>query len=103
MKKVAQGKYFYNGQLLRARDLRDDFQTEPQLRWWHTVGFHNTWGIAEGLTVSTLGGEQGLHVAPGLAFDCYGRELLLTEPELVRLPTNLEPIDGSIRFDLVMS
>ncbi len=74
------------GQLLSAGDLRDDFQREMQLRWWHTVGLHNTWGIAMGLTVKRLKSERGVRVLPGLAYDRLGRELILPEPIEIGLP-----------------
>lgn len=72
------------GQLLSARDLRDDFQRETQLRWWHTVGLHNTWGIAMGLDVEVAG--RGVMVAPGLAYDRLGRELILAEETAINMP-----------------
>jgi hypothetical protein len=76
-------RYNY-GQLLSARDLQDDFQAETQLRWWHTVGLHNTWGIALGLQVEPAGGH--VKVAPGLAYDSLGRELIVAEHSGIAWP-----------------
>lgn len=75
---------YHGGQLLSALDLQDDFQVETQLRWWHTVGLHNTWGIAWGLDVSVVG--RRIRITPGMAYDYRGRELILAEATEINLP-----------------
>lgn len=71
------------GQLLRSRDARDEVRIEAQLRWWHNRALHRPFGVIEGLTVT---GGQPVTVAPGLAYDCFGRELLQTHPASVPVP-----------------
>lgn len=89
---------YEDGQLLRARDLEDDIRTESHLWAWHVAGLHNTWGIALGLAVEQSGPSQ-VRVAPGLAYDCRGRELLLAEEKLVPLPLGV----NSTELDLVIA
>ncbi|HEY3230127.1 MAG TPA: hypothetical protein VGJ87_12975, partial [Roseiflexaceae bacterium] len=77
---------FYDGALLRARDLGASVSYELTLHRLHTGVLHRTWGIAEGLEVR-LRGEQ-LLVASGLAYDICGRAILLgTLAELIVPPT----------------
>ena len=86
----------HRDELLVADDLNADFQTEREFLWLHTVGLHNTWGIAAGLTVELLGSR--VRVAPGLAYDCRGRELILATETLIDVPT----VDTRNRLVLVM-
>jgi hypothetical protein len=72
------------GQTLRSFDFRDQRRVEQQLRAWHNRAFHNVYGIAkdilDGLTVNiveTAPGIKSARVNSGLAYDCFGRELLL--------------------------
>jgi hypothetical protein len=81
---------YWQGQKLLSRDFRDQVEYQAQLRWWHNRALHNTFGVRYGLTVSgvTEGGEfTGVSVTCGLAYDCYGRELILqTARKLPRHP-----------------
>jgi len=76
----------HRDQLLVARDLQADFQIEREFLWLHTVGLHNTWGIVVGLTAELLSSRR-VRVAPGLAYDCRGRELILATETLIDVPT----------------
>jgi hypothetical protein len=73
------------GQLLAARDLQDERDFEALLRWMHTRFLHDTWGIALGLDVEPLD-DSKVRIWPGLAYDGYGRELLLTQPATIGVP-----------------
>jgi hypothetical protein len=70
---------YRDGQELDGRDLRDDGDYESRMRGLHTRALHDTWGIALGLGVSLSGDRQHVLVAPGLAYDIRGNELLLAD------------------------
>jgi hypothetical protein len=73
-------------ELLRSRDFRDALEADSQLQWWHQRAVHDSFGIVEGLAVE-LGTDTGsVVVAPGVAFDCFGRELQLFEQRIVSIP-----------------
>jgi hypothetical protein len=67
--------------MLLSRDLRDQQSIESQLRAWHNRALHNTFGVAPnvagGLAVSLDATNNQVMVEPGLAYDCFGRELIL--------------------------
>lgn len=75
---------YRQGQLLRSRDFRDQAAIEAQLRWWHNRALHNAFGVAEGLSVEV--NSNSVIVQPGLAYDCFGRELILAAPGKLRVP-----------------
>ncbi|HBY98942.1 MAG: hypothetical protein M5U01_28150 [Ardenticatenaceae bacterium] len=77
---------YRQGQMLRSQDFRDQVALEAQLRWWHNRALHNTFGIAEGLEVALDPQGQALIVCPGLAYDCFGRELILRREQRLRIP-----------------
>ena len=69
---------FFTGKLLAAADLEQeqDYLLAHSRR--HNRFLHG-WGIVTGLSVSTQGNNI-LTVEPGLALDCAGNELVLTDP-----------------------
>jgi hypothetical protein len=71
-----------DGQLLAARDLRDDQSYNDRLRELHIRYLHKTWGVVEGLNVVAPSASE-VAVTPGYALDVDGRELLL--PRVARL------------------
>ena len=89
---------YCEGQLLAARDLQDDKDFEALLRWMHTRFLHNTWGIALGLDVELVDSSKVVRVSPGLAYDCNGRELLITQPDEIAVPMMV----AGGKFDLVI-
>jgi hypothetical protein len=76
---------YRDGQLLTSRDLQDDRDFEALLRWMHTRFLHNTWGIAFGFDVQLMD-PSTLQISSGLAYDCYGRELLVTRAYTIDRP-----------------
>ena len=76
-----------DGQLLTARDLRDDDQTNARLRHLHIHYLHRTWGVVEGLKVVLLGKDAV--VGPGYALDVEGRELLLRRASAIAAPAGV--------------
>jgi hypothetical protein len=72
------------GEALRGHDFRDQTDQTDQLRWWHNRALHQAFGIARGLEVTI---EDGVAtVAPGLAYDRHGREVVLDAPRRIRVP-----------------
>lgn len=76
------------GERLVAPDLQDEQGVESWLRAVHVVALHDTWGIALGFGVQAEADLGGLLVAPGLAYDCQGREIVLAEAAALSLPTD---------------
>jgi len=66
-----------------------------QLRWWHHRASHNAYGIAEGLQVTRNG--EAVTVAPGLAYDCFGRELMVSAPITLPIPLAGEDLTLIVR------
>jgi hypothetical protein len=78
---------FYHGSLLTARDLRDDLAHEERLHSLHVRALHDVWGIGLGLALSLTADRRAVLVAPGVAYDAHGREIVLTAPtRLTALP-----------------
>lgn len=75
---------YWQGQKLRSRDFRDQTSFEAQLRWWHNRALHNSFGVSYGFEV-TLSAAR-VQVSCGVAYDCYGRELILQVPKEISLP-----------------
>lgn len=85
---------YRDGQDLLSRDFNDQVRFEEQLRWWHNRAAHGAFGVRNGLRVKLSG--QVVAVERGLAYDCFGRELIL--PALRTLPIPPAPGDGSDRI-----
>ena len=85
---------YHQGQMLLSRDLRDQQTIDSQLRAWHNRSLHNTFGVApgfgDGLAVSLDGTNNRVMVETGLAYDCFGRELLLQRRKSVLLPSEVD-------------
>lgn len=78
---------YWQGQMLRSSDFRGQMQTEAQLRWWHNRSLHNAFGVALGFDVApTTGLVLAAQVEPGVAYDCFGRALILLTQETVPVP-----------------
>jgi hypothetical protein len=80
---------YWQGQRLRARDLRTQTVSEAELRWWHNRAVHNTFGIRAGFIASPVIANSTLvavRVACGIAYDCFGRELILQRDRQVEVP-----------------
>jgi hypothetical protein len=89
----------YQGQRLLASDLQDEYDNLAWLRGLHIVGLHDTWGIASGFDVTVDSVNWQVQVQPGLAYDAYGREILLAQPHALSLP-DPQAAPGT-SFDLV--
>lgn len=80
---------YWQGQKLRARDFRAQTTSDAELRWWHNRALHNAFGIRSGLSASPMianGTLTAVRVECGIAYDCYGRELILQLARHVEVP-----------------
>ena len=85
-----------DGEMLRSRDFRDRIAYDLELHWWHQRAVHQAFGVASGLDVSDPQGGE-LTVAPGVAYDASGRDLVLLDQATVDLPTSGPPITLVLR------
>lgn len=92
---------YHEGQLLTARDLRDDAAYESRLRGLHVRGQHNTWGVALGFAVSRRD-DRFVQVGPGMAYDALGREILSARTFTVGMPVVPKTDAAGFWFDLVI-
>jgi hypothetical protein len=75
---------YWQGQKLLSRDFRDQTSYEAQLRWWHNRALHNAYGVSYGFAVTLV--DTRVRIDCGVAYDCYGRELILQAPRELELP-----------------
>src|SRR5687767_10950559 len=91
---------FWQGQQLRGRDFRDQIATEAQLRWWHHRALHNAFGVRYGFAVEPVPGVASvIEIGCGLAYDCFGRELILQTSHQMELPAI--DLSGASKMTLV--
>ena len=89
---------YWQGQKLLSRDFRDETSYAAQLRWWHNRALHNAYGVSYGFAVTLS--DTRLSVDCGVAYDCYGRELVLQTSRELELP---EPAADFASITLVAS
>lgn len=82
---------YWQGQMLRARDFRDLEAMNAQHRWWHNRALHNAYGVSEGLAGSLVPSPSptAVYVCPGVAYDVFGRELILERAQTIPLPSDI--------------
>jgi hypothetical protein len=102
---------YWQGQMLRSRDFNDIHATEQQRRWWHNRALHDAYGIyqdpplardpnAESHFLARLTqDETAVTVTAGLAYDSFGRELILESNQTVPLP----PLRGDTEEFLLLA
>jgi hypothetical protein len=80
------------GEDLRARDFRDQEAIEAQLRWWHNRALHGAYGVRSGLQAvpDPMPADLPLAVVvqAGLAYDAFGRELVLPRETRIAVPAD---------------
>src|SRR5579875_1933585 len=94
---------YWQGQLLRSRDFRVQMNTDSQLRAWHNRALHSAYGIALGYEITPLpdtGPLTGIRIEPGVAYDCFGRAIILVAEQVVLIPA--APSDGSGSMTLLL-
>lgn len=94
---------YYGGQLLATTDLRDDVDYEARMRGLHVRALHGVWGIALGYEIFPTANKKVISVTQGMAYDCSGREIVMSTTLLVDNP---QPPRGSTApawwFDLLI-
>lgn len=82
---------YWQGQMLRTQDFLNLQGVEAQRRWWHNRAIHNAFGVAEGLTATLIptGTPTGVCISAGVAYDIFGRELILERAQTIPLPSNV--------------
>ena len=64
--------------------MADQLFNAEHLRWWHNR-LHEAYGVAAGFGVAQVD-DQMVSIAPGIAYDAFGREMWLLEPTTLALP-----------------
>ena len=84
---------YWQGQMLRSADFESQLADTAQHRWWHNRALHNAFGVYQGLKASelTAGTLSGISIEAGVAYDCFGRELIVDIPQNIKLPVNVPP------------
>ena len=81
---------YWQGQMLRSGDLRQQVATDAQLRWWHNRAVHSAFGVTLGLRAWLMKRDTGaIAVEPGVAYDRFGRALILRVQRAFPLPAQL--------------
>ena len=95
---------YWQGQTLRSRDFNDIHAVEEQRRWWHNRALHNAYGIhrdpdvAPGFDAALSSDGTFVTVTAGLAYDAFGRELILETDQTVMLPAVAQDNDVFVLF-----
>jgi hypothetical protein len=78
-------------------DFRDELAVEAQLRAWHNRSVtHNAFGVAQGYLTTQI--NEHIVVDPGIAYDCFGRELILTRQTSVEIPPAPQKMTLLVRY-----
>jgi hypothetical protein len=94
---------FFNGQRLFASDLQDVEQFNREMRWLHNESLHQA-GVASGYAVSGNKDDREVTIQPGYAIDSRGREIVLTQPEVLQVPPVANDGSGNpVYYDLTVS
>ncbi len=70
--------HYFTGKYLTAKDFQDEQSYQISHHRWHQWGLHG-YGIIWGLEVS-LDHDACVRIEPGVAVDCWGRELVVSRP-----------------------
>lgn len=94
---------FFDGQRLFATDLQDLEQFNREMRWLHNQSLHQA-GVATGYAVSGNKDDREVIIQSGYALDSSGREIVLTQPEVLQVPPVANDGQGNpVYFDLTVS
>src|SRR5215510_1980027 len=94
---------FFNGQRLFASDLQFLEQFNREMRWLHNQSLHQA-GIGSGFAVSGNKDDRQVRIEPGYAIDSSGREIVLTQPEVLQVPPVANDGQGNpVYYDLAVS
>jgi hypothetical protein len=94
---------FFNGERLLASDLQALESFNREMRWLHNKSLHQA-GVGSGFQVTGNIGDRQVTVSPGYALDSCGREIVLTEPQVIAIPPVADNGSGGPAFyDLTVS
>ncbi|MEY9697566.1 hypothetical protein ABIE71_000309 [Bradyrhizobium diazoefficiens] len=94
---------FFDGQRLFAADLQFLEQFNREMRWLHNQSLHQA-GIGSGFAVSGNKGDREVRIEPGYAIDSSGREIVLTQPQVLQVPPVANDGEGNpVYYDLAVS
>jgi hypothetical protein len=79
---------YWQGQLVRSRDLVDQLAEAERLTRWHNRSVHSAFGVRFGFGVTMLNtsGELRVQVECGVAYECSGAMLALQRSREIRVP-----------------
>jgi hypothetical protein len=94
---------FFDGQRLFASDLQDLEQFNREMRWLHNRSLHQA-GVASGYAVSGNKDDREVTIQSGYAVDNAGREIVLTQPEVLQVPPVAnDGLGNPVYYDLTVS
>ena len=94
---------FFDGQRLFAADLQALEQFNREMRWLHNQSLH-PYGVASGYAVSGNRDDRQVTIQPGYAIDAVGREIVLTQPQVLQVPPFAGDGQGNpVYFDLTVA
>lgn len=94
---------FFDGQRLFAADLQALEEFNRQMRWLHNQSLHQA-GVASGYAMVGNRDDRQVTIQPGYAIDSGGREIVLTQPEVLQVPPVANDGQGDpVYFDLTVS
>jgi hypothetical protein len=94
---------FFNGQRLFASDLQDVEQFNREMRWLHNQSLHQA-GVASGYAVTGNKDDREVKIEAGYAIDSLGREIVLTQSEVLQIPPVANDGQGNpVYYDLTVS
>jgi len=64
---------YFKGEFLQEKDFQEEQQYHVDMLRKHNKNLH-TWGIADGLDVTTIVGEEKITISKGMAVDAQGRQ-----------------------------
>lgn len=98
---------YRQGQLLQRRDFTDQQRIDGELTAWHNRALHDAYGVVPGilggLAVEISADNSGVTVEGGVAYDAYGRLLVLREQQTIAFPDGNDPVYLVIGHDLARS
>jgi len=94
---------FFNGERLFAADLQGLEAFNREMRWLHNQSLHQA-GVGSGFQVVGNVGDRQVTISPGYAIDSCGREIILTESQVLPIPPVADNgSGGSVFYDLTVS
>jgi len=94
---------FFNGERLFASDLQALEAFNREMRWLHNQSLHQA-GVGSGLQVVGNAGDRQVTISPGYAIDSCGREIILTETQVLAIPPVADNGSGGpVYYDLTVS